>query len=56
MDVTIGTADPLIYSWTFPEAVIEDFYVEKKKPIWPWFAIGGGGIAVGLVTGLLLGR
>lgn len=52
MYMTIGTMNPLRYSWTIPEVVIKDFYEEEKKPKWPWFAVGGGGVLAGLIMGL----
>ena len=52
--VTIGTVAPLSYRIHLEEMVIKDFYVESKKPLWPWFAVGGGGILSGIIIGLLL--
>lgn len=52
MLMTIGTMSPLEYSWTLPDLTVEGFYIEEKKPKWPWFAVGGGGIMAGLIVGL----
>ena len=56
MDMIVGTVRPLEYTWTIPEVVLEEFYEEEKKPVWPWLAVGGGGIVAGLVAGFLLAR
>lgn len=54
MIVTIGTIRPLEYAWTLTEYIIEDFYVEKRKPKWPWFAVGGSCILGGLILGAVI--
>ena len=56
MEMIVGTVKPLEYQWEIPEVVLEEFYEEEKKPVWPWLAVGGGGIVAGLVAGFLLAR
>lgn len=47
--VSIGTVSPLQFQTGIQPMVFEDFYVEKKKAVWPWFAVGGGGILTGII-------
>ena len=54
LGVSIGTVRPLQYVWTLDNMVMENFYVEKKRAKWAWFAVGGGGILAGIVIHSLL--
>lgn len=54
MSMIIGTIHPLQYRWKIPDLVIEEFYVEKKKSVWPWFVVGGGGILIGMIINSLI--
>lgn len=54
VSVVVGTVSPLQYQWEIPDAVFEEFYVEKKRRIWPWLAVGGGSVLAGVIIGLLI--